>query len=163
MKKFVVLTLVLAMASLATAGLTVTGTNEAKMDGGTGGYAVYIVWTDAPIDATITLTTGWAGDQSYANGMGPYPGSALGWTALGTIDVTFVNIASSTSGAMTAGNHATITVGGGLELGDTDYGLGRIDVLASSLAANLGTVYIIPEPMTMGLLGLGALFLRRKK
>jgi hypothetical protein len=41
-------------------------------------------------------------------------------------------------------------------------GLGRIDVIAYDLSGILATAYVIPEPASMLLLGLGGLFLRRK-
>jgi hypothetical protein len=164
MKKLLVVSIVFVMASLATADLTITGPSEVKIDGGTDNYAVWVAWTDAPIDATITLTTGWAGDLSYVFPYGANPGSAFGQTALGTVDLTLLNF-GSTWGAMVAGDHATITayLGDGLYLGYTDYGLGRIDLLTSDLSTILGTAYVVPEPVTMALLGLGGLFLRRKK
>ena len=51
----------------------------------------------------------------------------------------------------------------GLELGSADnyeFAVGLMDGLTGEVA---GTLYMVPEPMTMGLLGLGALFLRRRK
>lgn len=46
---------------------------------------------------------------------------------------------------------------------DMGLGLGRVDLISEDFSTFLGTVYVVPEPMTMGLLGLGALFLRRRK
>ncbi len=46
---------------------------------------------------------------------------------------------------------------------DMGLGLGRVDLISEDFSTFLDTVYVVPEPMTMGLLGLGALFLRRRK
>lgn len=46
---------------------------------------------------------------------------------------------------------------------DMGLGLGRVDLYTDDQTTLLDTVYVVPEPMTMGLLGLGALFLRRRK
>jgi hypothetical protein len=165
MKKLLVVSIVFVIASLATADLTITGPSEVKVDGGTDNYAVYIAWTDAPIDASITLTTGWPGNTSDIIGYGSYPGSVFGQTALGVVDLELLLISSVVPGAMTAGYHATITayLGDGLYLGTTDMGLGRIDLLDYSPIGIIDTVYVVPEPLTLGLLGIGGLFLRRKK
>ena len=47
--------------------------------------------------------------------------------------------------------------------GDVDMGRGKIEILSEDYSEVLATLYVVPEPMTMGLLSLGALFLRRRK
>jgi hypothetical protein len=174
MKKCLVLLMVLGIASLATAGLSITATDlgggdwlvEAIQDGpnaaGSGG--VFTLTADSGVLSAVEILPVAVLD------MGP-PMSMYGWNwsiagALETgLEVSFTaipNLGAGTPGVgslvdpMSAGMYtstASFIVNGGNTV---------------TLAGEWDTVILaqtvdVPEPMTMGLLGLGGLFLRRRK
>ena len=171
MKKFLVLTLVLGVASLASAGvltagleyevdtvaktITITGTDLV-------GFSFGVLQADAGAVSGIDtglFTTGGTGSAAedlgldYAYGVGALVGASGSDTSGNGI----------TGVAFTLGYDAgatTITI-----LPEDQWGLG--DASASfkdgSSVDLTGFVMNIPEPATLALLGLGALVLRRKK
>ena len=152
MKKLLVLTLVLGITSLATAGLSLV-----QQDAKTATFNVdpaesannYLV-LPGTVGYTMELTAN-AGGLSEIQA--PIDFTGFDWS--------FVIIASSVDQATLAGAQVLVTLTGAEEFGVGAQALELYDssgyVLEDSLA--LG----IPEPATMALLGLGALLLRRKK
>ena len=163
MKKLLVLTLLLSVASLATAGISLsTAGNVASGDSDDNlAYVAFIAYSDFLDPAAVALTPAGTGDLSYLNDYGVNPGFYFG-LADPLLQVYGFSVASSTVGAVQPGDHLT-AVFAGLELGAVDEGLGSVYLLAEDSVTVLGTAYVTPEPATMALLGLGALVLRRKK
>lgn len=172
MKKLLVLSLVMAVASFASAALdlaTIEGVSY-EVDAVNGivtisgvnvfGFNFGVMVPDAGV-----LTPGQLGGFG-AGGVGD-PAGALGLGyAYG--DGAIVGV----SGVMTSGSSLTgvlykfsfspevllITLGT-----ETEYGLGASSIQVGQTTYDLTGYTIVPEPMTMGLLSLGALFLRRRK
>ena len=167
MKKLIVLSMVVAMASLATAGLSLSLSGAGVVDTGAGTYTMlegstavitvsgsgsayytYLALTgDVAVtaDAAIATPVALAGAGDMAS-----VGSSYGW---------LLTAAGGPAGPVAAGAQFTadITATGPLDavIGVTTY---------SNTGSNPGmAITIVPEPMTLGLLGLGGLFLRRKK
>jgi len=169
MRKLLIAMLVLGMASLASATVTITGPGNV-MPGGTYSYSLNgtsaetggvnyagVVWVDYPSYLgmlsnvamnTTNLPGPFNGYNTYylPDGFQFYTGDSPGTTEVYagewyTFDITIPTDAS-----------ISFTFG--------------IDILSSGFAIlqdGALTISIIPEPMTMALLGLGGLMLRRRK
>ena len=163
MKKCLVLLMVLGIASMATAGLSfATGSATVPI----GGSVVVALTTDA-VEA----------DGSLTNIVGYYAGSVASISVAAGADTVAQQV--NAMGGAYVGYYQTImgtTAGGGFAVGD--------EIAVVTLTGNAAGVYTInaweawtsppgptdsftltvtPEPMTIGLLGLGGLFLRRRK
>ncbi|NLW82887.1 MAG: PEP-CTERM sorting domain-containing protein [Phycisphaerae bacterium] len=167
MKKLMVLSLVLAISAMSSAAFTIDYLNDSVVVSNTedliGGIDVYF--------GIIGGSTGLLGDISYRDG-GPgvaaildsYTGEdALGeglpWDG-GLWQIKWA-IAEVTS--FDAGTWFSVALPGYFRAAEGQHDI-QIDVVdaASGEGASL-YLAVVPEPMTMGLLGLGALFLRRRK
>ena len=165
MKKLLVLVLVLGLVAVSNAALT----TSVKV----GGVAVTEV---NPLDlVTITIGTNTAA-----------PGGTTGFKINASQAIT--GTATTLGGWMLAATGAVTTVGNGLQFSFSDGSIafppvngdylqitftvptaaaGKVDV--SFLGSFLGatpeafSLNVVPEPLTMGLLALGGLFIRRKK
>ena len=156
MKKLLVLTLILGVASLATAGLSLVddGAGQVGVNVDNDDAANFFLAFESPaISASnIALTDAGTGTLSSITPYGVLDGASLGLPALGLIDVYAINTASATVGDVVAGIRAT-----------ADYdAAGQISLLDGSLSL-VETISVVPEPATMALLGLGTLLIRRKK
>lgn len=172
MKKLLVLALVLSMATIANAGLTLTISGPTQLAlGATGTYTVgytgynTLASYDVDILSTIGTVGGGVGITTNTDSATTYFGadSLTGYyeatmyndvalTDLGSPLFSFTLTAPSTTGTATISfleNSFIDTTNTPL-----DYGTTVLPTL---------NVQIVPEPMTMGLLGLGGLFLRRRK
>ena len=153
MKKFLVLTLVLGIASLASAALSWTPANPAAAAG-----TITLV-TDAAIsayDVSFMVTSGDAALDASAI----VPGLVFDFATAAAID-------TAQEARITASQFLSGPVGPGGLFEDLKYSAtveSTIDVVDQlNQGRVLGTISIVPEPATMALLGLGALVLRRKK
>jgi hypothetical protein len=179
MKKLLILTLVLGMVSMAVATPTITVSNSTPVNGEV--IQVYITGTaaDANPDGS-TATGGWSGFVAidYAT-LGPTGGTM------------YLSLSPNPAVTPAAGGYAQYSTSSALEYfaampllpwaeeTDVDAGLWftydvtvngvdgdseLIDLLDNALGIVTSVqINIIPEPITMALLGLGGLFLRRRK
>jgi hypothetical protein len=183
MKKLLVLILVLGISSVANAVLvdmTVGGTTITRT--ASGSVTLYVTASDSgdgaklgDIDALMTVT----GGDVISGAMNLSDCASYGWdvslsanpVGLGTAGVQMDGGMASTAGtlgvvgyvtiAYTMGNKDVVTVNFSEYYGGS-YDTNFNEVMSDSFST-LGGVTIIPEPMTMALLGLGGLFLRRRK
>ena len=172
MKKLLILMLVLGMASIAAATPINVDLNLTTSDAKTIGTTITVEFsmtqkakTVANIDFTSTgtnaLTLG-----SWQQGASPQnPGTATtnlindadaGWVTAVNADVTLYEF------DVYIGEAGWINMAGVGNLANPDYGFGDPADEMYYTVANLNGLYV-PEPMTIALLGLGALFLRRRK
>jgi hypothetical protein len=163
MKKLMILALVVGMASLASAGLSldiaVPGQVSAASDGADA-YVGWITWSSELAVVSHGLTAG-AGSLAWADDYSVNNGGDLGQPSIGSVYV--INFGpGSVTGDLVAGSHYTVEFAG-VQFGAIDNGLGRVDLISEDLSTIIATTYVTPEPMTMALLGLGGLFLRRRK
>lgn len=178
MKKVLVLLIISFIAAIANAGLAdftletdgtvlkVIGVADATVDGD------YLTDGSGSVISIITTTPAVLHTDSGNGGINDYVAGDLAAVNLAVIGAPYGNVAQIF--AMTSTDAADSVDGGlwftidiadldtsGLSYGDT---IGSIEVLDKE-ASSLGTIGItyVPEPMTVALLGLGGLFLRRRK
>lgn len=158
MKKLMVLALVLSVVGLANAGLAIKAadlkTAEITGEGNTGALACYVFTKGGQVNDGVMLYGGDLADK----GVAPADALAALIEAYGPITQAFaLNFADAPD---TNGN--VILPNGPLAKFDAIQGPVEV-FLADADGAVLGSVVLIPEPITMGLLALGGLFIRRKK
>lgn len=163
MKKLLVLTLVLGLASGASAALTLVGAPAEPIDIGesisilvnNSEDGAYSGWLEiagqavADYDGDPVFTA--AGDPGGASEMKPADGYP-GWYE-------FTVASFPPNPTIAAGDHIEVNVMGVSE------GTAALNLYATDGVTLLDTaqITVIPEPMTIALLGLGALFLRRRR
>jgi len=164
MKKLLTLMLVLGMAGVASAGFTVTAPEEVMA-----GEAFDVVISGLWADVGGGITGGVYGDIMPVSGAAEVAAGNLGkaipvpsWGGYDFI-VGDVEDGDDTNDPgdgnwIVLSYVASDVVGTVHELGIYDYAVSAVDPIGTALVE-----VIIPEPMTIGLLGLGALFLRRRK
>ncbi len=172
MKKLMVLSVVLAAAGLASAALVnislvpegnAVGVNSDSSSAWVG----MIAWSSDLEVIEYGFTPGGAKNLSSNDDFGNQNRADFGW---GDGQARVVQIIAGSSVAedpLVPGIQwiATFNLAPGQYFSKEDMGLGlgRVDLYSEDITTLLDTVYVVPEPMTMGLLGLGALFLRRRK
>ena len=183
MRKLLILTVVFGMASMASAGLSLL----VSTDGGQS----YEDIVDSQLSITVGSTLMIGVDQQFTTGLGFFaayaivdnPGTAPSggaWTGSGTYNVPpaapgggisyygWTSLYGDTW-KINDSEPTTTPIGNGiqaeLEFICTDLGDVDIYLQDTTTFAELDriTIHQVPEPITMALLGLGGLFLRRRK
>ena len=170
MKKLLVLMLVVAVGSIASAGMMLSGPAEAAE-----GEAFELVVSGMAADATglglaggVYATPG-AGGQTAGSAEALAAAGNLG--SVGTYDDGFFNGWDFTVGALLPqdaseevadGDWAVLRYVAGAAGTSETFGLYDYDVSYDDPIQTI-TVAYTPEPMSLALLGLGGLFLRRRK
>jgi hypothetical protein len=158
MKKLLVLVMVLGMVSMANAALTdILSDIELHLSGTT----LSVVGVDAGAESS------WSQAGLYVNSGGNVSSplnsyAAAGdlraiqqWTGWNGVDIT---IGQGMGDPITTGVWFDMAYDG--DVGDT---FDIYDYTQSTTTTPVGTLSVIPEPVTIALLGLGGLFLRRRK
>ncbi|MEJ5259788.1 MAG: PEP-CTERM sorting domain-containing protein [Anaerohalosphaeraceae bacterium] len=165
MKKLVSLVLVLGMASMASAGiqLVVLGPDTIGIESSdTLAWSAVIGWS-AQLDVIAEgFTEAGQGGLTSSMPYGVQNGADLGLDQLGMVYLKALAPAGTPTDMIEAGIQYTVKFANVPGFGTEDMGLGRVDLISEDLGTILQTFYVIPEPASMLLLGLGGLFLRRK-
>jgi hypothetical protein len=163
MKKVLVLMLVLGLASAANAALVLSPDELTISDVGLTGVVYAGNDADGGYEAWVEISdpgiANFEGDPAFTEGGNPNGDSTL--TAYPEYGAWYDFIVSSLSpdAPVVAGDHLAINLVG-VSMGQTQVNLYADDgetLMGSSV------VTVVPEPMTIALLGLGGLFLRRRK
>ena len=163
MKKLMVLSLVLAMTAVSSAALslvsdkTVLNPGEVasltlSSDVGGKGFLLYAIVAEGGVGA-ITMPNLLTGDSAL-NAVGAYTEAGFGTGYE-------VTLANGVVAKVEAGDFLTFSFSSAIE--GTALVAVYDDALGYNAPAASVAMTVIPEPMTMGLLGLGALFLRKRK
>lgn len=161
MKKLMVLALVLGFVGLANAGLSISAPKTDLLPGEVATITVtsdhgnawlgYLVLADGGVGALADGIAVAAGDL----------GAAIAYTEAGFGTGFEITTASSTVGGLKPGTQWTFN------FSSADAGVANVlmydDAAGYSAPVSAIAFTVIPEPMTMGLLALGGLFIRRKK
>lgn len=165
MKKLLVLMLVLGLGAVASAGLDFgkdPGNPVLGIDDGGGNGAIVIM---LGVSADVANPVVWVTDDLTAQLKAIVPYGTFNMGDLGFPELGEMNLWQLGWGNVIerpAGRHVTLTADV-IGWGDTDMGLGRAVIISEDLSTILGSAFVVPEPMSLMLLGLGGLFLRRRK
>jgi hypothetical protein len=174
MKKLLVLVLVLSMATMANAALTLSVSSTDLLAGGAATISISGDGTTPPGEFFLGINLGGPGALNITNAGLDYVGSAKSLAMDGTyagdlgmidpyVDIQLTDLPTPPNPVaqlngllvhgigLTAGNIAGVVT---LVLYNTN---GEVQ------ATQDVTISTVPEPITVGLLGLGAMFLRRRK
>ncbi len=165
MKKFVVLGLVLAISAVSSAGLSLMADNSPMFgvddDAGSGAVAVLLGVSSSIPMADVAITINGVNPAFTVNQyQAEFNMGDFGLPELGVMNVWLIGWGDTASYAKGIRAQVGAPVPG---WGDTDMGLGMAALINSDTLAVMDTVFVVPEPMSLVLLGLGGLFLRRRK
>lgn len=164
MKKLLTLILVLGFGTMASAGISLVvvapDTVGIECDNDMPWSAV-IGWSSHLEVITDGFTPQGMGGLTQSTEYGIFNGADIGLPQLGSAFLKQLAPAGTPTDMTEPGIQYKVQFAG-VKLGYEDMGLGKVVLISEDLSTILQAVYVIPEPATMLLLGLGGLFLRRK-
>lgn len=164
MKKLVVLSAILAISAVSNAGLSLVdlGGGQMGIEGPAGANFTWYLGISPQLAASdLALTENVKSSLSGLTYYGQMDWAAVGQPSVGVADTWAVAIASTPTDSAIAG----VQVRGltnAPAFGSVDMGLGGIFLLNPD-SGEMTSLFATPEPVSMVLLGLGGLFLRRRK
>jgi len=158
MKKLLVLTLVLGLSGIASAAVSLSPSETSVDLGATVTISVVSDTTDAYggwLDLGQKLDGSW-GDLQILGAAGADASKDFGFDPWWSFEAKSFN----PDAPIEAGAQFTVDFTAGQTEGDVVIGLYAFD---GTTLLQEATIHVVPEPMTLGLLGLGGLFLRRRR
>lgn len=172
MKKLLVLALVLGMASIASASLTINGLTISGSAGAitvvgtqTADFDLVLVsnGTLSPLDMTAFTSTAPTASTVLAGFSDLVAGDTVDDFSAYTTGAVFT-LASYPNEAYKTGTYMNLAYSGATKVMAGVFNENTNALVVDAFGQGTGTlVNLIPEPMTLTLLGLGGLFLRRRK
>lgn len=151
----------------ASAGLEFRGGPDGRLEvldsGGTGAVAAILGVSESPLHFSTELwvTNDLTAQLRIEEDLGFFDMSAIGRVDLGSMNLWLIGW--GVAGDRPAGTYAGIETSTGKSWGDVNGHLGTAVLLDADTYEQIDVAYLlVPEPLTLGLLGVGALFLRRR-
>lgn len=174
MKRFLVVSLVLAAAGTGSAALSLVYLGGGQVGINLDPAANTVYYFAASLNLTLTgyELTEKAGGLGNVDDYGSFnwASSPYNLSAVGTAKTYEITSSGATGQPVTAGVQfiATFDLPEGHSFADEPvegaHAVARVDLIRTDPAISiLGTLYVVPEPITLGLLGFGALLLGRRR